>query len=66
MDEARKKMADALVGKLGGKKDEPEPKEEASGPDAGLVAAMDDFLSAIEAKDSTAMAEAWSNACTFK
>lgn len=68
MDEARKKLADALVGKLG-KKEEPEPEEESteSGePDAGLVATMEDFLKAIDAKDATAMAQAWSDACLYK
>lgn len=62
-DVARKKMADAIVETIGAAK-KPEAEEAKSeGPDAGLVAAMDEFLAAVEAKDSTAMAEAWRNAC---
>lgn len=61
-DEARKKMAHAIVVSIGEKKPEAE-EAESDAPDAGLVAAMDDLLAAVEAKDSTAMAQAWRNAC---
>lgn len=63
MDEAaRKKTASAIVDSM----DEGEEPTVEVGPDAGLVAAMDSFLAAVEAKDSTAMAEAWLDACAFK
>lgn len=62
-DVARKKVADAIVVSIGAaKKPEAEEAKSEEGPDVGLVAAMDDFLAAVQAKDSTAMAEAWRNA----
>lgn len=64
MDDARKRIADAIVVSIGAKakpKGERSPDVDA-GPDAGLIAAMDDFLAGIDAKDSTAMAAALENA----
>lgn len=44
------------------KNDPAEEKDEPSLSGEGLHAAMDDFLSAVEAKDSSAMAEAFKHA----
>lgn len=68
MDDARKKLAVALVGKIGGKEEAEHEDEsgEAMEPDEGLVATMEDLLKAIAAKDAKAMAQAWSDACLYE
>lgn len=60
-DADRKKTAEAIVVSIGhSEKPKGEAKKE---PDAGLLAAMEDFLAATQAKDPAAMAEAFSYAC---
>lgn len=60
-DSERKKTADAIVVSIGRSE---KPKEDAKAePDAGLLAAMEDFLAATQAKDPAAMADAFSYAC---
>ncbi len=65
MDEGtRKKMAHAIVIGIG----KPEPESEAgqpSGPDEGLVAAMEEFHAAFEKKDFAGMAEAFESAASI-
>jgi len=57
---ARKKMAHVIA--IGIPSEEKPKGEKAPGPDEGLITAMDELLSAIESKDSVAMAEAFESA----
>lgn len=68
-DDVRSKLAMAIASKVEKKPEaEPEEKGEAEDddcPDTGLVAAMEDFVSAVAAKDATAMAKALRHAKPF-
>lgn len=67
-DDVRSKLAMAIASKVE-KKPEAEPEEEGEAeddcPDTGLVAAMEDFVSAVAAKDANAMAKALRHAMPF-
>lgn len=67
-DDVRSKLAQAIASKVD-KKPEAEPEAEGEDdddcPDTGLVAAMEDFVSAVNAKDPTAMAKALRHAKPF-
>jgi len=67
-DDVRSKLAMAIASKVEKTPEaEPEEKGEADDdcPDTGLVAAMEDFVSAVAAKDATAMAKALRHAKPF-
>lgn len=69
-DDVRSKLAKAIASKVEPKEEsEAEEKSEASdsddGPDTGLVCAMEDFVSAVNAKDPVAMAKALRHAKPF-
>jgi hypothetical protein len=61
-DADRKKTADAIVVSIG-HSEKPKGEDAKKEPDAGLLAAMEDFLAATQAKDPAAMAESFSYAC---